>query len=219
MIFQLKTFQGVRYSLFHYNDRGAPGGCADFDRFTVAEPHPRGLMQPIPLGRTVSLQGFGGGPACSPSGGETRFSVWIGARAAWRCVRGRGIRVRLVVRRDGDGGSTARRARRRRDLPVDGERLWRADAAVARHPPLSAVEPASGSVSPTIRARSRTARMARASPCAHVRPRARWVLRERGTQADVPGLIALGRAFGAVFSMGSDRGPAPAVSGEELACT
>ena len=26
LIFQLKTFQGVRYSLFHYNERGAPGG-------------------------------------------------------------------------------------------------------------------------------------------------------------------------------------------------
>ena len=59
-IFQLKTFQGVRYSLFHYNDRGAPGGWADFDDFTVAEPHPRGRMQPIPIGRTVSLQAFDG---------------------------------------------------------------------------------------------------------------------------------------------------------------
>ncbi|MEN9938294.1 MAG: hypothetical protein RLZZ387_4873, partial [Chloroflexota bacterium] len=31
MIFQLKTFQGVRYALFHYNTGGAPGGFADFD--------------------------------------------------------------------------------------------------------------------------------------------------------------------------------------------
>ena len=73
-IFQLKTFQGVRYSLFHYNDRGAPGGWADFDGFTVAEPHPRVLMQPIPIGRTVSLQGFDSGPMLAV-GGETRFSV------------------------------------------------------------------------------------------------------------------------------------------------
>jgi beta-xylosidase len=74
MIFQLKTFQGVRYSLFHYNDRGAPGGQADFDSFTVAEPHPRGLMQPIPVGRTISLSVFGGGPTLAV-GGETQFQV------------------------------------------------------------------------------------------------------------------------------------------------
>jgi len=73
-IFQLKTFQGVRYSLFHYNERGAPGGSADFDGFTVAEPHPRGRMQPIPIGRTVSLQAFDSGPLLAV-GGETRFSV------------------------------------------------------------------------------------------------------------------------------------------------
>ena len=29
MIFQLKTFQGVRYALFEYNARGATGGDAD----------------------------------------------------------------------------------------------------------------------------------------------------------------------------------------------
>lgn len=55
MIFQLKTFQGVRYSLFHYNAEGSPGGYADFDRFTVEEPHPRGLMKPIPYNREISL--------------------------------------------------------------------------------------------------------------------------------------------------------------------
>jgi xylan 1,4-beta-xylosidase len=55
MIFQLKTFQGVRYSLFSYNTAGAPGGYADFDRFTVDEPHPRGLMKPIPFGQIITL--------------------------------------------------------------------------------------------------------------------------------------------------------------------
>jgi len=55
MIFQLTTFQGVRYALFHYNDGGAPGGYADFDRMTVREPHPRGLRGPIPTGRTITL--------------------------------------------------------------------------------------------------------------------------------------------------------------------
>ena len=55
MVFQLKTFQGVRYSLFAFNSTGMPGGHADFDRFTVDEPNPRGLTRPIPVGRTIAL--------------------------------------------------------------------------------------------------------------------------------------------------------------------
>jgi beta-xylosidase len=74
LIFQLKTFQGVRYSIFHYNDRGASGGFADFDRFEVREPHPRGLMRAIPFGQTVTMSGFDGGGALAV-GGETRFQV------------------------------------------------------------------------------------------------------------------------------------------------
>jgi xylan 1,4-beta-xylosidase len=61
MIFQLKTFQGIRYSLFHYHTGSGPGGYADFDRFTVDEPHPRGLMKPIPFGKKVTLSVFGEG--------------------------------------------------------------------------------------------------------------------------------------------------------------
>jgi beta-xylosidase len=60
MIFQLKTFQGVRYALFHYNTGDARGGYADFAKFTVDEPHPRGLRQPIPVGKTITLATFGG---------------------------------------------------------------------------------------------------------------------------------------------------------------
>ena len=97
LTFQLKTFQGVRYSLFHYNERGAPGGCANFDGFTVTEPHPRGLLRPIPFGRTVSLAVFGGGPALAV-GGETRFEVLdrgqgrvaLRARAGFVSVRSTG---------------------------------------------------------------------------------------------------------------------------------
>lgn len=55
MVFQLVTFQGVRYALFHYNTAGAPGGYADFDAITVREPAPRGLTQPIPVERTITL--------------------------------------------------------------------------------------------------------------------------------------------------------------------
>jgi xylan 1,4-beta-xylosidase len=61
MIFQLKTFQGVRYALFHYNTGDARGGYADFTQFTVDELHPRGLQRPIPVGKTITLATFGGG--------------------------------------------------------------------------------------------------------------------------------------------------------------
>lgn len=55
MVFQLKTFQGVRYSLFAFNTTGQAGGTADFNRFTVGEPNQRGLMRPIPYGKTITL--------------------------------------------------------------------------------------------------------------------------------------------------------------------
>lgn len=55
MVFQLKTFQGVRYSLFHYNTGDSAGGYADFDRFTVDEPRSRGLSVPIPVGQVITL--------------------------------------------------------------------------------------------------------------------------------------------------------------------
>ena len=74
MIFQLKTFQGVRYSLFCFNDGGGAGGHADFDQFTVDEPHPRGLMRPIPFGKTIVLTNLADGSLLSVDG-ATRFKV------------------------------------------------------------------------------------------------------------------------------------------------
>ncbi|BCM94363.1 non-reducing end alpha-L-arabinofuranosidase BoGH43B [Abditibacteriota bacterium] len=59
LIFQTKTFQGVRYSLFHFNTQGVSGGYADFDGIDVHEPHPHGLMKPIPYGQTITLSPFG----------------------------------------------------------------------------------------------------------------------------------------------------------------
>src|SRR6185503_9810380 len=69
-----KTFQGVRYSLFNYNTRGAPGGYADFDSFTVAEPHPHGVMRPIPLGQLITLTSFGSATPLKIDG-AVRFTV------------------------------------------------------------------------------------------------------------------------------------------------
>ncbi|MBZ0254616.1 hypothetical protein K8I31_01050, partial [bacterium] len=55
MTFQLRTFQGVRPALFHYNASGQPGGYVDFDNYTVKEPRARGVEREIPLGKTIVL--------------------------------------------------------------------------------------------------------------------------------------------------------------------
>lgn len=59
MVYQLKTFQGIRYSLFHYNTTGAGGGYVDFDKITIDEPYPHGLMRPIPFGQIITLTVYG----------------------------------------------------------------------------------------------------------------------------------------------------------------
>jgi len=84
MVFQLKTFQGVRYSLFAFSRTGRPGGHADFDQFTVEEPNPHGLMRPIPFGRPITLTAHArdaalgvkdGAPATVPAAEAARFTV------------------------------------------------------------------------------------------------------------------------------------------------
>jgi hypothetical protein len=68
MVFQLKTFQGVRYALFHYNGAAAPGGYADFNAFQVDELRPRGLTAPIPVGRRITLSGVTTGSVLAVDG-------------------------------------------------------------------------------------------------------------------------------------------------------
>ena len=53
----------MRYSLFAFNDSGAPGGYADFDSFSVEELHPHGLMRPIPAGHSLAFTVHDGGVA------------------------------------------------------------------------------------------------------------------------------------------------------------
>jgi beta-xylosidase len=55
MTFQLRTFQGVRPSLFNFNTSGKPGGYADFADFTVDEPRARGIERTVPVGKTIIL--------------------------------------------------------------------------------------------------------------------------------------------------------------------
>jgi xylan 1,4-beta-xylosidase len=63
MVFQLKSFQGVRHALFHYNTTGAPVGCVDFDHFTVDELRSGGggLTKPIPIGEVIMICSLGDG--------------------------------------------------------------------------------------------------------------------------------------------------------------
>jgi len=56
MVFQLRTFQGVRFALFNYNEKGSAGGYADFNSFTVDEPRSSGLTRPIPYNEIITLR-------------------------------------------------------------------------------------------------------------------------------------------------------------------
>jgi xylan 1,4-beta-xylosidase len=62
-VFQLRTFQGVRFALFNYSTGGVPGGQADFNFFTVDEPRPRGLTKPIPVSQSIMLTDLANGNA------------------------------------------------------------------------------------------------------------------------------------------------------------
>ena len=89
--FQLKTFQGVRYTLFHFNTGGNPGGQADFDSFAVAEPRPRGLTKPIPYGRRISFADLSNGNVLAVVDGQLQSVAPAGRPASFRVVdRGSG---------------------------------------------------------------------------------------------------------------------------------
>jgi len=95
-VFQLKTFQGVRFALFAFNAAGATGGHADFDSFAVAEPQPRGLTRPIPVGRTITLAAHGRDAALGVKAGA--LAVVPAAEAAAFAVTDLGHgRVALVT--------------------------------------------------------------------------------------------------------------------------
>lgn len=80
MIFQLVTFQGVRYALFNYNTAGVEGGVADFDSIDVYQPYPHGLMRAIPFGKSISLTSFGAKTGLNAGG--ARLSVGVPSRFA-----------------------------------------------------------------------------------------------------------------------------------------
>jgi len=55
MPFQLRTFQGIRFTLFNFNTNGTEGGYADFNNFIVEEPRSKGLTSPIPVGKIITM--------------------------------------------------------------------------------------------------------------------------------------------------------------------
>ena len=114
MAFQLKTFQGVRFALFHYNTGGAPGGVADFDLMRVDEPNPRGLTRPIPVGRTIALHAAGRDTPFVVDG-ERRFTVVDRGRG--RVALRAGARYLSVAPRSDSTSTLALRA----GSPSDGE--------------------------------------------------------------------------------------------------
>ena len=91
MAFQLKTFQGVRFALFNYNNGGKPGGQADFSSFTVFEPRPRGLTKPIPISKFITLTNLANGNALAVADGLLQSVSGADRATAFRIVdRGRG---------------------------------------------------------------------------------------------------------------------------------
>jgi xylan 1,4-beta-xylosidase len=114
LFYQTFTFQGVRYGLFNYNTSGAEGGFADFDSIDVYQPHTRGLMRPIPYGRSIRLASFRATTGLAASDGRlasgvpTRFEIVdrklgrVALRSGRRFVTvGEDGRVTLVDRQSG----------------------------------------------------------------------------------------------------------------------
>ena len=107
LVYQTFTFQGVRYGLFSYNTTGAQGGFADFDSIDVFQPHTRGLMRPIPYGRSIRLTSFRATTGLAASegrlapGAPTRFEV-VDRRLGRVALRS----GRRYVTVDEDGGVT-----------------------------------------------------------------------------------------------------------------
>jgi xylan 1,4-beta-xylosidase len=91
MLFQLRTFQGVRYTLFNYNTGGAPGGQADFNDFIVNEPRPHGLTRLAPVSQYITLTDLANGNALAVVDGKVQLVSGAENATAFRVVdRGRG---------------------------------------------------------------------------------------------------------------------------------
>jgi beta-xylosidase len=100
--YQLKTFQGVRYALFAFNEAGRAGGHADFDSFTLDEPL-ADRSGNVPLGKVITMRNLANDQLAwaSPHGMLHGASAASQQAAAWGTLfrvhdRGQG-RVALEV--------------------------------------------------------------------------------------------------------------------------
>ncbi|MBE0538048.1 MAG: endo-1,4-beta-xylanase [Phycisphaerae bacterium] len=93
MTFQLRTFQGVRPSLFHYNTSGRAGGYVDFDNYTVDEPRARNIEREIPLGKTITLTSGADGSILAVN---TRNMTLVNATADRTAVEARNTHFEIV---------------------------------------------------------------------------------------------------------------------------
>ncbi|MGZ3298184.1 MAG: beta-xylosidase family glycoside hydrolase, partial [Asticcacaulis sp.] len=82
MVFQLTTFQGVRYTLFSFNTKGAEGGYADFDSIDIRQPWPHGIRRPIPYSRSIRLSAYGAADGLS----VIAVHPGLGAPATFRVI-------------------------------------------------------------------------------------------------------------------------------------
>jgi len=89
-VFQLTTFQGVRYALFNYNTTANDGGAADFNFFHVDEPRPRGLTKAIPVGKSIAVTDLGTGNGLAAVDGKLQVVDAAKATAFQVVDRGRG---------------------------------------------------------------------------------------------------------------------------------
>ncbi len=94
-VFQLTTFQGIRYSLFHYNSGDGPGGYVDFDGFEVQEPRPRGLTKPIPVGSQIVLTASHSDVALAARNGTLQSASGAGGATPFRVLDAGSGRVAL----------------------------------------------------------------------------------------------------------------------------
>jgi beta-xylosidase len=101
--YQLKTFQGVRYALFAFNEEGRAGGHADFDSFRLVEPL-ADRSRNLPLGKLVTITNLANDQlAWSSPHGMLHGTNASSPQAAGGGVRFRGARPRTRPRGAGIG--------------------------------------------------------------------------------------------------------------------
>jgi xylan 1,4-beta-xylosidase len=123
MTFQLRTFQGVRPSLFHYNTSGQAGGYVDFDNYTVDEPRARGIERMIPVGKTITLTSGADGSFLAAN---TQNNALVNVAADPNRPSGQNVKFQVV---DLGKGRVALKAGNGRFVSADGDRVSLKDLA------------------------------------------------------------------------------------------